>query len=514
MRSVVTVIAVVVVVALVAIAGTFQVQETEYAIVARFGDPRRVIDEAGLHFKWPPPIETLLRIDRRTNVLDPEPGEYLTSDKKNILVSNFLVWSVADPLRYLVSLTDKTSAEARLTDIMRSEVGTTLGAYPLSALVSTEAQDQTMADVMHAITRKTAQRASDSFGVHVAAVRIKRLNFPPQNKQAVFRRMEAERQRIARQYRSEGEEEAEKIRAQADREEAVLLNEARRQAEEIRGEADAEATRIYAEAFGQDPEFFEFVRSLEAYQNIIGESSTIVVPSDAELLKVLQTPTPDGDAHAGAGGCRRGQPAAPERTAGRRGAMTPATTPSAGNGGNRFGLRLRGWYLLPLLFVALIVHMAVTGVWVVQQNEQGVLLRFGRVRSILPAGMHFILPYPLETMRLVRTTEVRTMSVGFGHHEDDPAGPGGRSGRGAVVDRRHQHRRNADGYPVHHQVAGRIPVSRRRLQRRPAARRGAAQGRRKRSDLPGGAHEGRRRAVQRQGAHPGRVARADSGAGR
>ena len=295
MRNVFVGVGLVVVIALVAIAGTFQVRETEYAIVMRFGDPRRVIDEAGLHFKLPPPFETLLRIDRRTNVLDPAPGEYLTSDKKNILVSNFLVWSVADPLRYLVSLTDKTSAEARLTDIMRSEVGTTLGAHPLSALVSTEEQTQTMADVMQEITRKTAQRASDSFGVHIAAVRIKRLNFPPQNKQAVFRRMEAERQRIARQYRSEGEEEAEKIRAQADREEAVLLNDARRQAEEIRGEADAEATRIYAEAFGQDPEFFEFVRSLEAYQNIISESSTIVVPSDAELLKVLQTPSGDAE---------------------------------------------------------------------------------------------------------------------------------------------------------------------------------------------------------------------------
>lgn len=99
--------------------------------------------------------------------------------------------------------------------------------------------------------------------------------------------------------------------------------------------------------------------------------------------------------------------------------MTPATTPSAGNNGSRFGLRLRGWYLLPLLLVALVVHAAVTGVWVVQQNEQAVLLRFGRVRSILPAGMHFILPYPLETMRLVRTTEVRTMSVGFSYQEDD-----------------------------------------------------------------------------------------------
>jgi len=103
--------------------------------------------------------------------------------------------------------------------------------------------------------------------------------------------------------------------------------------------------------------------------------------------------------------------------------MTPATTPSAGNGGNRFGLRLRAWYLLPLLLVALIVHVAVTGVWVVQQNEQGVLLRFGRVRSVLPAGMHFILPYPMETMRLVRTTEVRTMSVGFDYHEGDQLDP-------------------------------------------------------------------------------------------
>ena len=100
--------------------------------------------------------------------------------------------------------------------------------------------------------------------------------------------------------------------------------------------------------------------------------------------------------------------------------MTPDTTPSAGNDGRRFGLRLRGWYVLPLLLVALIAHVAVTGVWVVQQNEQGVVLRFGRVRSVLPAGMHFILPYPLETMRLVRTTEVRTMSVGFSDHENEP----------------------------------------------------------------------------------------------
>ena len=272
------------------LACTVQVNETEYAIVARFGDPRRVITEAGLHVKWPPPIDTAIRVDRRLNVLDPERAEYLTSDKKNVLVNAFLVWSVEDPLRYLVSVTDRNGAEARLTDIMRSEVGTTLGAHPLSALVSIEPQSQSMEDVMQDITRNTARRAHESLGIRVSSVRIKRLNFPTQNKQAVFRRMQAERRRIATLYRSEGEEEAEKIRARADREQAVLINEAMRRAEEMRGEADAEATRIYAEAYGQDPEFYQFLRSLQAYERILRENSTVVVPSDAELLKVLKDP--------------------------------------------------------------------------------------------------------------------------------------------------------------------------------------------------------------------------------
>jgi membrane protease subunit HflC len=224
------------------------------------------------------------------HVLDPGPAEYLTSDKKNVLVNGFLVWSVENPIRYLMSVTDQSGAEARLTDIMRSELGTIFGAHSLSVLVSVEPQSRTIEDVMQEMTEKTSRRAQDNFGIRISAVRIKRLNFPEQNKVAVFRRMEAERRRIATLYRSEGEEEAEKIRAQADRDQAVLINEARRHAEEIRGEADAKATRIYAEAFGQDPEFYEFLRSLEAYKKIIRENSTVVIPSDAELLKVLKNP--------------------------------------------------------------------------------------------------------------------------------------------------------------------------------------------------------------------------------
>ena len=295
----------------------FQVPETESVIVARFGNPIRVIDDAGLHFKWPLPVDSLIRIDRRLHVLDPEPAEYLTSEKKNVLVDSFRGWSVADPLKFAITVTDIPGAEARLTDIMRSEVGTIIGQHPLSVLVwapesagmsrarsgdagsagengsgdeAPAEETLTMDDITEEITSHAAARALESFGIKVAALRIKRLNFPLQNKTAVFRRMEAERERIARQYRSEGDEEAEKIKARTDVEEAGLVNDGMRRAEEIRGNADAEATRIYAEAYGESPELYEFLRSLEVYGKIIRENSTLVVPDDARLLEVLRNP--------------------------------------------------------------------------------------------------------------------------------------------------------------------------------------------------------------------------------
>jgi membrane protease subunit HflC len=231
----------------------FAVPETEYVLVTRFGDPRRVIETPGLHFKWPAPIDQTIRIDRRTRVLDPEAGEFLTSDKKNVLVDCFLVWKVADPRRFLVSVTDRRGAEARLTDMLRSEVGGVIGSHPLSRLVSIGSETPGIRSVNEEISRRVAARTGDGLGIEIASVRIKRLNFPRQNKEAVFARMAAERHRIAKQYRSEGEEEAEKLRIKADRERADLLNEAKRVAEETRGQADAEATRAYAAAYGEAP---------------------------------------------------------------------------------------------------------------------------------------------------------------------------------------------------------------------------------------------------------------------
>ncbi|KAA3605088.1 MAG: protease modulator HflC [Planctomycetota bacterium] len=268
----------------------FQVQEGEFAIVSRFGKPARTLQDGGLYFKLPAPIDTVRRLDKRFQLLNPEPGEYLTGDKKNILVDAFLVWRVADPLQFQVSAGSIAGAEGRLSDILRSTVGDVLSSYPFSAMVSHTDQETTLKDVTASITEITADKVRESFGIEVAAARIKRLNFPKQNKEAVFRRMEAERLGTAAQFRTEGEEESAKIKADADRQRATMLAEADRKAQEIRGSADAEATRIYNQVYGSDPELFEFLQSLRMLEGILDTDSTLVLPSDHELLGILQSP--------------------------------------------------------------------------------------------------------------------------------------------------------------------------------------------------------------------------------
>lgn len=295
----------------------FQVNETEYAIVKLFGDPWRVIEEPGLGLKWPWPVEELVRIDKRVNATDiaditdsagARESEYLTRDKKNVLVNFFVTWRVKDPLQFLVSVNDEKGAESRLADILRSEMGAELGQYDLSDLVATgeleEGPDDDLSadsllrvpppgetmipEIMDQITLRAAEAAQRDFGIEVLGVRMKRLNFPRQNKQAVFERMEAERERIAIQYRSEGKELAEKQKAEADRRRDELINNAERKAEEIRGLADARATKIYADAFSRDPEFYEFYQYLETYRHIMDEEDILVLPSDSPLLKLLK----------------------------------------------------------------------------------------------------------------------------------------------------------------------------------------------------------------------------------
>src|SRR5215475_122651 len=239
----------------------FTIDETQFAIVTQFGKPVRTITTAGLKLKWP--WQSLLSFEKRLMVYNPRPSEFLTRDKKNIVVDSYVAWRIADPNRFLQAVND------------------------LTALVSIRPEEAPVRDVMREVTERSRERALEQYGIEIVDVRMKRLNLPAQNRESVFARMRAERERIAKQYRAEGEAEALKIRAEADKEKARIISEAYREAEKIRGDGDAQSTRIYAEAYSRDPKFYKLVRTLEAYKKVIDPNTTAILSSDSELLKLL-----------------------------------------------------------------------------------------------------------------------------------------------------------------------------------------------------------------------------------
>lgn len=263
----------------------FAVDETEYVIVTQFGRPVRTIFEPGLQVKLP--FQDVIRFDRRLMIYNPRPSEFLTEDKKNLVLDNYVCWRVRNPNKFLQSVRDIAGAEARLHDIVWSALSASLGRAELSALVSTDAEKVQIKQIMDEVTRQCQDIAQNQYGIEIVDVRIKRLNLPEQNKQSVFARMRAERERIAKQYRAEGEEMALRIRAEADRERERLLSEAYRDAERIKGEGDAQSTRIYSQAHARNPEFYKLVRTLEAYKKVLDDKTSIVLSSDSELLRLL-----------------------------------------------------------------------------------------------------------------------------------------------------------------------------------------------------------------------------------
>jgi modulator of FtsH protease HflC len=263
----------------------FTVDETQFAIVTQFGKPVRTITTAGLKLKWP--WQSLLSFEKRLMVYNPRPSEFLTRDKKNIVVDSYVAWRVADPNRFLQTVNDLTGAEMRLHDTVWAAAAAALGNTDLSALVSVRPEEVKVQDVMRQVADQSRARALEQYGIEIVDVRMKRLNLPAQNRESVFARMRAERERIAKQYRAEGEAEALKIRAEADKEKARIISEAYREAEKVRGDGDAQSTRIYAEAYSRDPKFYKLVRTLEAYKKVIDPNTTAILSSDSELLKLL-----------------------------------------------------------------------------------------------------------------------------------------------------------------------------------------------------------------------------------
>jgi len=266
------------------------VEETEIAIVTFFSKPVRVVAEAGLLIKWPDPINSVIRIDRRIQSLDSPIVEYLTQDKKNVVASSFILWRVADPERFIQSVRDLPAAERRLTDLAGSELGAAVSNYPLSDLLTTAETGSKIDEMIGKVAASVRERARKDYGIEIVTVRLRRLGFPPENLTSVYNRMRSERERIANKYRAEGEEEASYIRSETDKQTRELISKAYREAQEKKGAGEAEAMKIYAAAYGKDAEFYKFMRTMEAYRKILDQKTTLILSTDAPLFNYLEKP--------------------------------------------------------------------------------------------------------------------------------------------------------------------------------------------------------------------------------
>ena len=257
------------------------VDETEQVVILQFGKPVNTIKEPGLNFKLPAPIQVLNSFEKRLLEYDVPPEEILSRDKKSLIVDNYVRWRIVDPLLFLQTVRAIPTAKTRLDDIVYSELRQELGNHDMHEII-TEAREFIMEKVTLASNEET-----NKYGIEVIDVRIRRVDLPRENEASIYARMEAERKRQANKFRSEGEEEAQKIRAATDRDKTVLLAEAYKTSQQIRGEGEAEALDIYAVSFSKDPEFYEFIRTLETYEKVIDKKTTLVLPGDSKLFKAL-----------------------------------------------------------------------------------------------------------------------------------------------------------------------------------------------------------------------------------
>ena len=263
----------------------FTVDQRQHAIVFQLGEVREVISEPGLYFKWPM-IQNVRYFDKRILTLDSaEPERFITSEKKNVLVDSFVKWRIVDPKLYYVSVAgEEARARTRLAQTVNAGLREEFGKRTVHDVVSGE-RDKIMEQM-----REKADQDARKIGVQIVDVRVKRVDLPSEVSESVYSRMEAERKRVANELRSEGSAEAEKVRADADRQREVIVAEAYRDAQKVKGEGDAKAAAIYAQAFGQNPEFYAFYRSLEAYRNSFkNKGDVIVVEPNSDFFKYMKS---------------------------------------------------------------------------------------------------------------------------------------------------------------------------------------------------------------------------------
>jgi len=300
------VLAVVLVVIVVATAFVFTVSETNQVIVTQFGSPKRVIKEAGLHFKLPF-IEQVNTLDKRVLEWDGNPTQVPTLDKKYIWVDSFARWRITDPLMFFKTVAIEASAHGRLDDIINGAVRNKISNHPLIEAVRTSDRPMSIMtgidgeatgevhnveagrDAIVEEVLAEAKQAATEFGIEIIDIRFKRINYVEQVRESVYQRMITERQRIASKYRSEGEGQKLEIEGRKEKEEKQIISEAYKKAQEIMGKADAEAIRTYAEAYAKDPEFYSFLETLTSYEENLATGTVLILSTDGDYLKYLKT---------------------------------------------------------------------------------------------------------------------------------------------------------------------------------------------------------------------------------
>ena len=257
----------------------FIVQEINQAIVLQFGDPKKIISKAGLNFKLPF-IQNVVFLDKRILNLDNAPQEVIAADQKRLIVDAIARFKIVDPLKFYISVGNERVARSRLSTIINSRIRGVLGTQELATLLSTDRAKQM------AIIQNDVNTEAKTLGIEIVDVRIKRADLPPANSDAIYKRMQTEREREAKEFRAQGAEIAQKIRSTADKDVTVLLANANKKSEIMKGEGDGQRNKIFAGAFGQDPEFFAFYRAMQAYEAaLIGGETSLVLSPDSEFFK-------------------------------------------------------------------------------------------------------------------------------------------------------------------------------------------------------------------------------------
>ena len=257
----------------------FIVKEINQAIVLQFGDPKRILMKPGLNFKIPF-IQNVVFLDKRILNLDAPPAEVIASDQKRLIVDAFARFKIVDPLKFYISVGNERVARSRLSTIINSRIRSVLGTQRLQTLLSEERSKQ-MALIQDGVNNEAAK-----FGIEIVDVRIKRADLPPANSDAIYRRMQTEREREAKEFRAKGAEMAITITSTADKEVTVILADAEKQSQILKGEGDGQRNKIFANAFGQDPEFFAFYRAMQAYETaLIGGETSLILSPDSEFFK-------------------------------------------------------------------------------------------------------------------------------------------------------------------------------------------------------------------------------------